>query len=65
MAIFEQTLWANPFGKMSFFRMFNFPVLIALKGVLSFQKILKDIFLTYIALKKGWKNGPIWTKTMG
>ena len=39
----------NPFGKISIFRPFKLLVLIAQKGVFSFQKIVKDIFLAYIA----------------
>ena len=37
---------------MSIFRLFDFLVFIDNKGVFSFQNIVKDIFLVYIALKK-------------
>ena len=37
---------------MSIFRLFELLVFIAQKGVFSFQNIVKDIFLAYIALKK-------------
>ena len=47
-AIFGQTPWVNPFGKISIFPLFELPVFIALKDVLSFQNIVKEIFLTYI-----------------
>ena len=38
-------------GKMSIFRLFERFVFIAWKGVFSFQNIVKDIFLVYIAQK--------------
>ena len=49
MAIFGPKPWVNPFGKMSIFRLFELVVFIAQKGVFSFQNIVKDIFLAYIA----------------
>ena len=49
MAIFGPKPWVNPFGKMSIFRLFEHLVFIAQKGVFSFQNIIKDIFLGYIA----------------
>ena len=49
MAIFGLKLWVNPFGKMSIFLLFDFSFSIALKGVFSFQKLVKDIFLAYFA----------------
>ena len=52
MAIFGPKPCVNPFGKMSIFRLFELLVLIAQKGVYSFQNIVKDIFLAYIAKKK-------------
>ena len=52
MAIFGPKPWVNPFGKMSIVRLFELLVFIAQKGVFSFQNILKDIFLVYIAEKK-------------
>ena len=51
MAIFGPKPWVNPFGKISIFRLFEHLVFIAQKAVFSFQNIVKDIFLTYIALK--------------
>ena len=51
MAIFGPKPWVNPFGKISIFRLFELPVFIALKDVLSFQNIVKEIFLSYIAWK--------------
>ena len=65
MAIFGLKPWVNSFGKMSIFRLFELLVFVALKGVFSFQNIVKVIFLAYIAKKKSWKNGYFWTKTMG
>ena len=49
MPIFGPTPWVNPFGKISTFRLFGLLVFIAQKEVLSFQNIIKDIFLTYSA----------------
>ena len=49
MAIFGPKPWVNPFGKMSIFRLFELLVFIAQKGVFSFQNIVKDIFLAFIA----------------
>ena len=57
MAIFGPKPWVNPFGKMSIFRLFELLVFIAQKGVFSFQNIVKDIFLAYIAEKEKLKNG--------
>ena len=49
MAIFGPKPWVNPFGKMSIFRLFELFVFIAWKGVFSFQNIIIEIFLAYIA----------------
>ena len=49
LAIFAPKPWVNPFRKMSTFRHFDLLVFIAQKGVFSFQNIIKDIFLAYIA----------------
>ena len=43
IAIFGPKPWVNTFGKMSIFRLFEHLVLIAQKGIFSFQNILKDI----------------------
>ena len=51
-AIFGPKPWVIPLGKMSFFRVFELLVFIAQKGVFSFQNIVKEIFLAYIASKK-------------
>ena len=58
MAIFGLKPWVNPFGKMSIFRLFEFPFFITLKGVFLYQNIVKDIFLAYIALKKRLEKWP-------
>ena len=39
----------NTFGKMTIFRVFALLFFIAQKGVLSFQNIIKDIFLAYVS----------------
>ena len=52
IAIFEPTPWVNLFGKMSILRLFKLLFFIAQKGVFSFQNIIKNIFLAYIAKKK-------------
>ena len=65
MAIFGRKPWVNPLGKMSIFGLFGLLVFIDQKGVFSFQNIIKDIFLAYIAEKKrSWKSGHFWTKTL-
>ena len=50
MAIFGRKPWVNPFGKMSIFRLFEFLVFVAQKGVVSFQNVVNDSFLAYISL---------------
>ena len=52
MAIFGPKPWVNPLGKMSIFRLFGLLVYITQQGVFTFQNIIKDIFLAYIAEKK-------------
>ena len=49
MAIFGRKPWVNSFGKMSIFRLSDVFVFLAQKGVFSFQNIVIDIFLAYIA----------------
>ena len=48
----DQNHGVNPFGKMSILGLFEVPVFIAQKGVFSFYNIIKDIFRTYIVVKK-------------
>ena len=48
MAVFGPNPWANPFGKMQIFRLFELLVLIAQKSVCWFQNNIKDTFLTSI-----------------
>ena len=50
MAIFGPIPWVNPFENMSIVRLFELFVFIALKGIFSFQNIVKDIFLAYMAM---------------
>ena len=52
MGIFGPKPWASPVGKMSIFRLSELLVLIAQTDVFSFQNIVKDILLAYIAYKK-------------
>ena len=52
MAIFGAKGWVKPIGKMSIFRPFALLVFRPQKGVFSFQNIVKDIFVAYIAFKK-------------
>ena len=53
MVIFGSKAWVNPFKKKwPFFDFLNFLFLQPRMAFLSFQNIVKDIFLAYIALKK-------------
>ena len=65
MAIFTPKPWVNPFGKKSIFPLFELLVFIAQKGVFSFQNILKDIFLAYIATKKKFQKWPFLDENDG
>ena len=65
MAIFRQKPWVNHFGKKSIFRLFELLVFIPQKGVFSFQNILKDIFLAYIATKKKFQKWPFLDQNDG
>ena len=65
MAIFGPKPWVNPFGKMSIFRLFEFFVFIAWKGVFSFLNIVKDIFLAYIAYKEKLEKRPFLDQNHG
>ena len=65
MTIFGPKAWVNPFGKMSIFRLFEFFVFIAQKGVYSFQNIVKEIFLAYIAYKEKWEKWPFLNQNHG
>ena len=65
MAIFGPKQWVNPFGKMSIFQLFQLRVFIAQKAVFSFQNMVKDIFLAYIAFKKKLENWPFLDKNHG
>ena len=49
MTIFGPKPWVNPFGKMPIFGLFELFVFTPQKGVFSFQNIIKDILLAYIA----------------
>ena len=52
MAIFGPKPWANPFGKMSIFRLFKLLFFMPQKGVFSFQDITEYLFVVFIAYKK-------------
>ena len=49
MTIIGPKPWVKTFGKMSIFRLFELLVFMAQKGDLSFQNVVKDIFLAFIA----------------
>ena len=65
MAVFGPKPWVNPFGKMSIFRLLELLVFIAQKGVFSFQNMVKDIFLAYIAFKKKLEKWPFLDQNHG
>ena len=65
MAIFGPKPLVNPFGNMSISRLFHFLVFVAQKGFFSFQNIVKDIFLAYIALKKMLEKWPFLDQYYG
>ena len=65
MAIFGPKPWVNPIEKMSIFRLFRFLVFIAQKEVFSFQNIIEDIFLAYIACKKKLQKWPFLDQNHG
>ena len=46
---FDPKPWVNPFGKMSILGRFELVIFMPYTGVFSFQNIVKDIFLAYIA----------------
>ena len=58
MGIFGQKPWVNSFAKMTIFRLFELLVFIAYRGISSFQNIIKDLFLAYIAKKKKLQKWP-------
>ena len=58
MAIFVPKQWVNPFTKMSIFRLLELLVFLAQKGIFSFQNIVKEISLVYLALKKKFEKRP-------
>ena len=65
LAKFWPNLWANPFGKMLVFLLFEAVVFIAYTGVFSFKNMVKHIFLAYIAWKKKLKKWPIFNQNHG
>ena len=65
IAIFGPKPWVNPFGKMSIFLLFEILDFMAQKGVFSFQNIIKDIFVPYIAKKKKLEKRPFSDQNRG
>ena len=65
MAIFGPKPSVIPFGKMSIFGLLKLLVFIPQKGVFSFQNIVKDIFLAYIAFKKKLEKWPLLNQKKG
>ena len=56
--IFGPKPWANPFGKISIFRLFELRFFMGQKGFFSFQNIVTHIFLAYNAKKKEMERRP-------
>ena len=61
---FDQNHGLTLLEKYQFFEFLNFLFLLITKALFRSSINVKVIFLTNIALKKGWKNGHIWTKTI-
>ena len=56
--------WVNVFGKMSIFRLFELFVFYRLERCVFVLEYRKRHFPGLCCLKKSWKNGHFWTKTM-
>ena len=65
MANFGPKSRTYPFGKIPIFRPLQLLVLIAQKGVFSFQNIIKHIFFGYIASKNKMEKRPILGQNHG
>ena len=65
LPIFGQNHGLTPSEKIFISRLFQVRVFIAQKGVLSFQNIVKDIFLPYIIFKKKMEKWPIFGQNHG
>ena len=66
MAIFGPNPWVKPFGKMSIFRLFGTSCYFCLERRSFNLEYRKSHFPNLQCRKKKcWKNGHIWTKTMG
>ena len=65
MPIFGLKLWVNPFGKVSNFGILKFLFLQPRKGFFSFQNIVKDIFLAYIAKIEKLEKRPFLDQNHG
>ena len=65
MTFFLPKPWVNSFGKMSIFPLLELLLFIAEKGVFSFQNMVKDAFLAYIALKEKVEKCPYLDQNHG
>ena len=66
MTIFGPKPWANPFGKISIFRLFKLLVFFNLQRLFFVLQYRKRHFPGHYCLKKkSLKNAHFWTKTMG
>ena len=63
--ILDQNHGLTTLQKSQFFSLFKLAVFIAQKGVLSFQNIVKHIFLAYIASKQKMEKWPILDQNHG
>ena len=63
--LLDQNHGLIPLEKCQVFDFFELYVFIALKGVFSFQNIIKDIFLIYIAEKKRMEKRPVLYRNHG
>ena len=63
MAIFGPKPVVNPFGKISIFRLFGF-FFCSLERRVFVLECRKRLFPGLYFLKRRWKNGHFWTKTM-
>ena len=62
---FDQNHGFTPLDKRSIFRLLELLVFIAQKEIFSFQNIVEDIFLPYIAKKKNMEKWPFLDQSHG
>ena len=65
MVIFGPKPWVNPVEKNVHFSTFETSFFIAQKGVFSFQNIVRDLFLCYIAERKKKEKWPFLVQKHG